>query len=199
MVVKTKEYLKKPWKEPNNGRSFFKINKNKDKLRDLYNLRQSDPEKAFAGFLQLAEDGSVWSMRQVGSSLLRGLGTQVNRHEAKKWLMRGYEAGDESAMLELANEFIRDGCFADAEAILAQAVAAHLPAALYLQGLLLLKAKQKHQAAAMLEKAATHGHRQAKWLFCMSCLKGHFGIRLIPRGFKLLDEIRDEVEREENI
>lgn len=186
-------WLKSPWNQPNNGNMLFRMEQNQQALRAAFGLLKTDPEEYFRAFLSLAEQGSKWSIYHVAYSFLNGIGTPVNRFEAEKWLRRGCEAGDEKAMLGLANEHLRQKRYSDAENLLREFVNKDYAPALYLSGYVFLGQGHKLQARLMLERAAALGHRRAKASLCNLCLRGRFGIRYIPLGFRLANEIGDEV------
>lgn len=196
-VAAMERWIESRWDEPNNGDSFFRLDQNQDALRIAHDLRKTDQKKAFEEFLRMAEQGSVWSMRQVASSLLLGLGTSIDKYEAEKWLRRSYEAGNEGAMLSLAAEYFRQKRLNDAEALLAGYAAKDWTPALYLLGLISLRAGRKVQGRALLERASAFGHRRAKWSLGKSCFLGKFGIRSIPYGFRVLKEISNDIEKGE--
>ena len=189
-------WLKSTWNQPNNSGILFRMEQNQQALRAAYDLRETDPEECFRAFLSFAEQGSVWSMYQVACSLLNGKGTPVNRLEGEKWLRRGYEAGDENAMLALASEYLRQKRYSDAEGLLQRHVDKDYAPALYLSGYIFLRQGNKPQARSMLERASALGHRRAKASLSGMYLRGVFGIRYIPLGFRLINELDNEAHAE---
>jgi TPR repeat protein len=196
-VAVMERWIKSRWDVPNNGQSFFYLDKNQDALRSAHALGKSDPKKAFEEFLAMAEQGSVWSMRQLAGSFMLGDGTRIDKSEEEKWLRRGSEAGDESAMLTLAYEYLEQNKLCEAEALLTEYAEKDFAPALYLLGSVSFRAGKKPQARAFWERAAALGHRRAKCALSKSCIFGKFGIRSISYGFRLLDEIGDEIEKNE--
>jgi TPR repeat protein len=186
-------WLKSPWNQPNNGETLFRMEQHQQALRAAYDLRKTDPEEYFQAFLGFAEQGSAWSMYYVAYSLSNGVGTPVNLLEGEKWLRRGYEVGDERAMLGLANEYLRQKRYSEAEGLLQGYAQKDYAPALYLLGYVFLRQGYKSQARLMLERASGLGHRRAKASLANLCLRGKFGIRSIPYGFQLANEIGDEV------
>jgi TPR repeat protein len=136
-------------------------------------------------------------MLQVGTSLLNGTKVPIDRSEAEKWLRRAYEAGDEGAMLILANEYLHQKRFKDGEALLKGYPENDYPPALYLMGYINLGLGNKAKAREMFERASALGHRRAKWSLSRLCTLGRFGIRSIPYGLRLGNEIGDEVRKGE--
>lgn len=53
-----------------------------------------DKEKAFALYIDAAEDGDATAMRCLGICHINGFGTEVNLSEGRKWLTRADEEGD---------------------------------------------------------------------------------------------------------
>jgi len=191
------QWINAPWNQPNNGESFFHLEQEQDALRAVHLLRKTEPGKAFQEFLRFAEQGSVWSMYQVGVSLLSGLGTDIDKLEAEKWLRCGYEAGDEAAMLKLADLYLRQKRYNDAGALLVGYAENNYSPALYLLGHVHFQAGKKQESRAMFEKAAALGHRRAKWSLAKACAFGKFGLMSILYGFSLGNELGDEFRKSE--
>jgi TPR repeat protein len=185
-------WANKPWKEPNNGQTFFRNDPNQNAIRAAHELRKTDQAKSYREFLSLADQGSVWSMRQVASHLLRGEGVSIDFEAAEKWLRLGVEAGDEAAMLTLANAYWHHKRYRDAKTLLSDYVGNDYPPALYLLGCIYLSEKNKKGGREMLERATVLGHRRAKWALASLFARGSFGFRMIPRGFRLISEMGDE-------
>ncbi len=183
------------WDEPNNGDSFFQKDQNRDALRAAHDVRRSEPTKAFKEFLRFAEQGSVWSMRQVGSSLILGLGAPIDKVAAEKWLRLAYEAGYDGAMLALAREYTIQKRFREAEDLLEPYATKNHTPSLYLLGWMFLRAGRNKSARKMLERASALGHLRAKWTLSSACMRAKFGIRSMPYGYKLARKTLNELER----
>ena len=190
-------WLNSPWYLPNNGDTLFGMELHQQALREAYDLRKTNPEEYFRAFLSFAEQGSAWSMYYVAYSFINGEGTPVNRFEGEKWLRRGSEAGDERAMLGLANEYLLQKRYSEAEGLLKGYAEEDYAPALYLLGYVFLRQGKKPQARSMLERASALGHRRAKASLCSLCLRGKFGIRYIPFGFRLAGEIGGEANSDD--
>ena len=61
--------------------------------------------------------------------------------------------------------------------------------------LLARSVKSPAQNGALLEKASALGHRIAKRSLARSCMSGRFGIRAIPHGFALVEQVRKDIEK----
>ena len=194
-IAATDRWFGSRWDEPNNEDEIFDRESNQDALRAAYDLRKTDAAEAFQKFVGFAEHGSVWSMHQVGASLLYGLGTPVNHSQAESWLRLAYKSGSAGAMLLLAYAYIRQRRFKEAEALLSGYEETDYCPALYLLGLIYLDTARKRQARFMLEKASALGHRIAKRSLARSCMSGRFGIRAIPHGFALVEQVRKDIEK----
>ena len=192
-----KTWANAPWWTPNNAQTFFAVDDNQAVLRAAHKLRKSDPASSFPIFLNLAEDGSIWSMNCVADALLIGLGTPVDKPEAEKWFRRAHESGHELATLSLASEYYRQKRDREAEDLLAPLLEKDRSPALYLLGKAAFRAGDKTRARVLLEKASALGHRGAKGLLGSSCAIGKYGLRAIPYGFRLLGELGDEFDQTE--
>jgi TPR repeat protein len=193
-VAALERWANAPWDQPNNGYSFLTHAPNQEALKEAYALWKTDPSKSFQAYLGLAEQGCIWSMRQVGKLLLRGEGIPADRASAEKWLQRAWEAGDQAAMLRLARYYLDQKRYSDAEALLTTPANKEYAPALFLLAWVFLKTGRKIEARTMFEKAASLGHRMAKGTLSKLCVQGKFGIHRIPYGYRLANELREAFE-----
>jgi TPR repeat protein len=191
-------WAKSPWDQPNDDDAIFCREENQDALRAAYDLWTTDPSRALKEFTRYAELGSVWSSIQVGRAFLLGWGTEVSPPEAEIWLRRAIEAGSEGAMLSLANHYRRAKRLDEAESLLGSYVEKSYAPAVYLLGWVYIDKRKNDLARVMFERASASGHRLAKWYLARFCLNGRFGIRSIPRGFRLVGELRQDIEQAES-
>ncbi|MDE1896058.1 MAG: sel1 repeat family protein [Rhodospirillales bacterium] len=192
-----RRWFEVPWTQPNNSDEIFSQEAHQQALRAASKLSKIDPEKAFQEFLNLAEQGSVWAMARVGYALLFGQGIPLNKAEGEKWLLHAQEVGNEWAMLILANEYLQQKRYTDAEMLLSASAKKDYSPALYLLGSTYFKIGEKAKARKMLERAAALGHHRAKGALAKGCCLGRFGLASIPDGFRFLNEISDEVKKNE--
>ncbi len=197
MAAMERWLLAAAWWKPNNEWEFFGSDRNQDAMRAAQKLRLSDPKRSLEDFLHLAEKGSVYSMFRVGHLFLEGLGTPVSKADGEKWLLKSSELGLEVATFTLANEYLNQKRYKDAQNLLEHPAEENRSPALFLLGRLFLFRKDKIKARTMLEKAAALGHRRAKWFLAKSCVFGKFGLRAIPLGFKLVGELGEDFENSE--
>ena len=167
------------------------------RLRELYDLSQSQPSDAFDESLALAQEGSVYSMVQVGYSYENGRGVRVDRDQAEYWYTKAYQQGSDYGLLRGSVLAARRGDVASARAMLEKGVAQGLVRAMtYLAWLELkfLRGKRgRIRARELYETAISLGDFDARLSFGRSLAHGRFGIAAIPEGFRRLQEARTEL------
>lgn len=167
-----------------------------ERLAEAANLRDSRPTEAFRRFVEMAADGSVWSMLNVATAYERGDWVLRNPSRAEYWYRRAWKGGSEAAMLRLIELLTLNGRTEEAEAILAPAVAEGGPMALRLLGDIRLRAPRVPtdvaEGRALLERAFTLGDVGAGLELSRHMARGRFGLRYVPAGIR---RFADLVER----
>jgi TPR repeat protein len=180
-----------------NSDALFKEDRDPVRLRDIYELRTSRPADAFSQFLALAEDGSVWSMIQVGYAYEAGLGTQRDRVQAEKWYLKAYEAGADFGLLRSSALAFKRGDIARARAILNDGIAKGLPQAMTDLAAMELRLSRTEEARGrarlLYEQAIALGDLSAKIFYARAMAHGRFGLKLIPTGIRGLLATAKEV------
>ena len=121
---------------------------------------------AFGAFLERAEKGSVADMARAGEWLADGIGCTKDAALAEKWLRKAVDAGDAMAMVTLANVVRKGGNSAEAWGLLARALAAGEPEALWHMAVWAAfgYGGEKNDSVALkfLKKAADMGYKHAE-------------------------------------
>lgn len=176
---------------------------NPERLAEAAALRDSRPTEAFRQFVEMAADGSVWSMLNVAIAYERGDWVPCNESRAEYWYRRAWKGGSDAAMLRLAELMLRSGRLDEAETILAPAVAASVPVALRLLADIRLHAPRTPpgvvQGGALLERAVALGDFGAGLKLARLMARGRFGLRHIPAGIRRFAELVDRLEAAKNV
>lgn len=165
----------------------------RDALMQAFDLHASDPQAAYRLWLDLAEQGSVWSMFEVAMGYLGERGVASDPGEAERWFRRGLEAGDQRAMMQCVRMAAASGDYAAAEAILQGGVDQGWAPAMF--WLAWYRHKQSgsretiRSIRPLLEAAALQGHPAARMMLGRFMAKGKFGILHIPAGWKHLRRV----------
>jgi TPR repeat protein len=172
----------------------------RDGLMQAFDLSDSNPRAAFQLWLDLAGRGSVWSMHEVAMYYSGRSGFAREPGEAEKWSRRGFEAGDQRALLQYVGIAMERGDFATAEAILQRGVDQDWAPALF------WLAWYRHERSdtretlrdirPLLEGAALKGHPAAQMMLGRFLAHGKFGVREIPAGWKWLRRLASSVSAE---
>jgi TPR repeat protein len=160
------------------------------RLREVYELWKSCPPDAFSQFLSLAEDGSIWSMAQVGYAHEAGEGTRRDRVQAEKWYLKAYEEGSDFGLLRSSVLALKRGDEARAREILNNGISRGLTKAMTaLAGMELSLSRTEEarsRARGLYEQAIALGDLPAKMAFARAMAHGRFGLKLIPTGIRSL-------------
>jgi TPR repeat protein len=179
-----------------NNDTVFSSEANSTRLREIYALSQSRPSDAFVQFLALAEQGSVWSMIQIGHAYEVGRGVRVDRVQAEHWYTKAYEEGSDYGLLRGSVLAARRGDVASARAMLEQGVARGLARAMAYLAWLELKFSRgergRRRARELYERAITLGDFDARVSFGRAMAHGRFGLAAIPEGFRRLQKTKTE-------
>ncbi len=143
---------------------------------------------AFQIYLELAELGSVWSMRELGRCYARGLGVAEDHEKAESWLRRAADGGYQLALMALAELAASMGDLSKAQSILAKSVAdGWTPACFWFAQYRLKQSPTRstyRAARPLLDAAAKEGHPVARAFLARYSITGRFGVREIPAGLR---------------
>ena len=158
-------------------------------LIEAETLSKRDQNAGFRQFLALAEAGSVWAMDKVGHCYHSGRGVAADAALAEHWYRLSFDAGCTRALLDLGAVLASRGDFAGAEAVYGRGAADDWPPALFWLAVYQMKQSDSRatldRARPLLERAMAKGSPAAQWVLGWLLLRGRFGLRDIPRGFKL--------------
>lgn len=161
----------------------------KDAFSKARDLQEIDPRRGFDALLALAEQGSVFSMAEVGRCYFEGLGVPADPQRGEHWFRRACDGGSQYALLHLAEHYARLRDFAKCYEVALQGHERAFVPAVYLLGWAALaqaKTRAKRlQARPSLQWAADQGSFAAQWTLSNASIKGRFGVREIFRGLVL--------------
>lgn len=165
-----------------------------DRLKEAGAISKSDPQAAFQIYLDLAQHGSVRAMLRVAWHYGFGKGAVVTPdfRIAADWYIRAIRAGSWMATRYYAQLLAKHRYFAECEDVLDEGVKKNwIPAFYWLAWCRLQQSQSRktyREVKPLLEYAAGKGHPWAQLRLARCMAKGKFGLRQIPRGFKLFRE-----------
>ncbi|MBC6981506.1 tetratricopeptide repeat protein [Caulobacter sp. 17J80-11] len=186
-----------------NSDDLWSLDPASDGIGEALDLEAEDPARAFTLLLDLAEQGSVWSMSRVGWCYRAGRGVAQDATRAEEWSRRAYEGGSTRALLDYAQMLEQRGQTEAQEAVYASGAEMDWAPASWRLALMRLRRARTRQdwleVRALLERAAEQGSPAARWLLFKHMARGRFGLREIGRGWRMLkawcDETLVEMER----
>lgn len=175
-----------------------------DRSRELAiqasDLSKTDREAAFQLFLEAAEAGSVWSMEMVGWNYDTGTVVAADFVQAQQYYCRAICAGSGTATIRYAKLLERHGHHETWEALLEDGVRSDfVPAYFWLAWFRCKRLRNRktfREARPLLEYAAGKGHPGARYVLAGWMLVGRFGLREIPKGFRLFRESVEQYDKE---
>jgi TPR repeat protein len=179
-----------------NSNALFQAEADQGRLRELHELWESDPGRAFTEFLALAEAGSVWSMGQVATALESGLGTSIDRARAEEWYRRAFERGSDLGLIRAGYLAFARGAVDVARNILSSGVERGLAPAMRLLADIELRVEGRYGRAAarrLFQRAIELGDPIARVKFSRARAYGYFGLREIPAGIRDIKPALDAV------
>jgi len=176
----------------------WKVEEHSEPLRAAMNLRKTDPARAFASLLALAEAGSVIAMNIVGECYRWSLlGVTEDRPRAEHWFEKAFAGGSQRALLNYGRLLFWRGDPGAAEAVFrVGAVDDWAPAHYWLARTLLgqpTSARTRTEARLLLQRAAAQGHPAARRLLGREMAWGRFGLKWVPTGFTLLSRYSEDI------
>jgi hypothetical protein len=159
-----------------------------EKVSEALALLTPDPERASELLTDLAQEGSVRSMVNLGACYLHGLGTPVSLPDAEHWYRRAYEAGSDRGLLGYAWFLQHRGAFDEELAVYAAGVKRGWPPAIGRYAYRMLRrARTVHERVEVLPllgQAADLGSPTVQLVLCQFMLRGRFGLRYLPEGVR---------------
>jgi TPR repeat protein len=170
------------------------ISEESDQSRDLIEraaeIEETDPSSAFQLYRQAAEAGSVWSLEKIGWHYWTGTGVAADPHLALEYYHRAICGGSWIATIHYARLLAELGHYDLSERTLENGVASDFVPAYYWLAWYRYERSETtkvcREVRPLLEYAAEKGHPRAKLLLARWMVLGKFGLRHIPRGFRLV-------------
>lgn len=167
-----------------------------DGAEQAYALLEADPSLGFQKYLQLAEQGSIWSMIAVAKLYRDGIGVERDVEQAGEWFRRAISSGSWIATRNYAQLLADRGDLAASENVLVDGVAKNwTPAFFWLawyrhkrKGL-----KNYQEIKSLLEHAAKQGHPYAQLMLASLMMRGKFGFRSIVAGYRMSRELPTKI------
>lgn len=161
----------------------------KDEVTEAAALLDRDPDRAFASLLAFAQQGSVWSMVNIGWCFEVGRGAAVSSADAEYWYRRAYEAGCDRALIEYGRMLGARGAVDLQQQVYAAGAARNWPPAMQRSAQLELRyarTLEEHlKLKPVLERAVELGSPGARRVLAWYLVHGRFGVRNVPAGLRL--------------
>jgi TPR repeat protein len=159
-------------------------------------LQETDPAACFKQYLALAESGSVWSMATVGRLLETGAGTDRDLVQAEAWYSRAYEAGSDYALIWVGQLYLESNRLEKATEVFRAGVDRGFAPAMYYLAWSYWKSgdwlQKRDEAMSLLQRGSAAGDLRAQRFLVTSMLRGRFGFRHVPAGFRLLSKVAND-------
>lgn len=156
-------------------------------------LVESDPEAALALFIELADEGSIFAMRWLGTIYHGRHGIVTNLERAEDYFRRGLSAGSWISTLGYAQLLYMRGAHDKWPSTLADGVDKGFIPSFYRQALYTYRLNPSRKVAEevrpLMLKAAEAGHPGAEVMLARWTARGRFGLRKIPEGFRMIRTI----------
>lgn len=151
---------------------------------------KSDPKAALALFIQLADEGSIFAMRWLGTLYHGRHGIVRNLKCAENYLRRGLSAGSWMSTLDYTNLLYKRGAHDKWHSTLADGVEKAFIPSFFWQAFNIYRLNPSRKVAEevrpLMLKAAEAGHPGAEVMLAIWTARGKFGLRKIPEGFRTL-------------
>jgi hypothetical protein len=169
-----------------------------ESLTEASKIWSDNPEGAFAIYSELAEQGSIYAMIELGNCYGKGHGTLADFDMAYEWHNRAIEYGSWFATLNYADVLFEHEYFDECEKELEDGIASEfMPAFFWLAWYRIQRNKSRSTFRAvrpLLERAASEGHLAAKHYFAAYMAMGRFGFMEMRTGFRMLRQLIDEID-----
>jgi hypothetical protein len=159
-------------------------------IYQAHDLLKTNPAESFRQYLALAEQGSVWSMANVGQLFENGTGTARDLAEAERWYLCAYEAGSDYGLIWLGHLYQESRQYEKAQEVFRTGVErGFVPAMQRLAWSYWNSAdwpQRRGEALTLLERGSAAGDLSARRYLASGLTRGRFGLRHIPHGIRLL-------------
>ena len=165
-------------------------------IYQAYALQESDPAACLKQYLELAEAGSVWSMGIAGHMLENGTGIARDLVQAEEWYLRAYRSGSDYALIWLGQLYLESNRLEKATEVFRTGVDRGFAPAMFNLAWSYWKSgdwlQKRDDAMLLLQRGATAGDLTAQRFLVTSMLRGRFGFRHVPAGFRLLSKVAND-------
>jgi hypothetical protein len=170
-----------PWDEDSERRA---------RATEAAKLVDTDASEALARFVALADEGSTFAMRWVGTLYQGRQGVATNEELAEEYYRRGLCAGSWLASLRYASLLYRRGAYDECRETLADGVRNGFIPAFFWQGWYTYRLhpgrKVAEEVRPLMLEAAEAGHPGAKLMLARWTARGRYGWRQVPEGLRML-------------
>jgi TPR repeat protein len=168
------------------------------RIEHAHGLWEIDPAQYFKEYMALAErDGSPWSAICLGAAFEAGVGTECDLAQAEKWYRRAFEGGSDEALIRLGALYVESQQYAKAEEVYRRGAERNWAPAMYRLASVYAKRpdwrRRRDEARTLLERAGAADDILAKRFLAGAMVRGWFGVRYIPEGFRLASSVADEM------
>lgn len=144
---------------------------------------------AFQIWSELADQGSVWSMLEIGRCYENGCGAKRDLAQAENWYQRAFAGGSQFAMLKCAEAVASRKDYTSCEAVLQVGIEQDwTPAIFWLAWYRHAQSESREtyrDILPMLTEAAKRGHPAARMYLAYFMVRGRFGLLRVPLGLLL--------------
>jgi hypothetical protein len=159
-------------------------------IYQAHDLLKTDPAESFRQYLALAEQGSVWSMANVGQLFENGTGTARDLAQAERWYLRAYEAGSDYGLIWLGHLYQESRHYEKAQEVFRNGVERGFVPAMFRLAASYWNSpdwpQRRDEALALLERGSAAGDLSARHYLAVGMTRGWFGLRHIPDGIRLM-------------
>ncbi len=169
-----------------------------ERIKNAHSLWKTDPAQYLKEHMALAEeDGSLWGAICLGAFFEEGVGTECDLAQAEKWYRRAFEGGSDEALIQLGALYARSRQYAKAEEVYRRGAERNWAPAMYRLAWVYSTRPDwrchRDEARTLLERAGAAGDILAKKFLADAMVRGWFGVRNIPKGFRLAFSVADEM------
>ena len=174
---------------------------NRELMEQATAVESTDLQTAFQLFLRAADAGSVWAMQTVGWHYETGTYVMADFERAQEYYRRALSAGSWMATLSYARLLEKHGYPDYCDRVLEDGVqAGFVPSYFRLARFRYCRSKSRktcRQIRPLLEYAAEEGHPGARRLLATLLVLGKYGLREIPKGYRMVRQCAEEGDAEE--
>jgi hypothetical protein len=158
-----------------------------DRLLHAYDIREKDEKSSIPIFTELAEKGSIDSMKMLGYVYQAGVHVDTDFETSYGWYQRAINAGSWMATLDLAGVLFANEQYDECEALLKNGIESdYIPSYFWLAWYRVKRLDSQYtykSVKPLLDRAFNEGYpvaieQVARWM-----IRGKFGILKIPTGF----------------